>query len=326
MSTKAFRIYKLGGPSVLKWEDVEVPALGRGEVLLRHTAVGLNLADTYRRRGIYKMALPNGLGNEAVGVVEAVGPGVRSAKVGDRVGYIGGNKFDAYSQRRIASAASLIPLPDSISDRVAAAALLKGITAQYLLRDAYRVKKGDTILVHAAAGGVGVIMCQWAKAIGATVIGIVSTEEKAKFAKRHGCHHPIVTRKANFAKQVREITGGKGVNVVYDSVGKLTWDQSLASLKLRGTMISFGSASGEPPKVNIAATGAMGSPYMVRCALVNFITTRKETLARARDLFAAIDSGAVKIRVNQRYPLKDAAQAHRDIEARRTTGSTVLIP
>ena len=326
MKTKAFRMHTTGAPSVLKWQIVEVPEPGPGQVLLRHTAVGLNLADTYRRRGIYKVALPSGMGNEAVGVIEALGPGVRGLKVGDRVGYVGGGALDAYSQRRVANAAALIPLPDGIDDRTAAAALLKGITAQYLLRDSYRVKKGDTILVHAAAGGVGSIMCQWANALGATVIGIVSSAEKARFAKRNGCHHPIVTRKANFAKQVREITGGTGVDVVYDSVGKLTWDESLASLKRRGTMISFGSASGEPPKVDIAATGAMGSPYMARCALVNYTTSRGELLSRARDLFRAIESGAVKIRVNQRYPLKDAAKAHRDIEARRTTGSTVLIP
>jgi len=326
MKTKAFRMSKTGAPSVLKFQTVEVPEPGPGQVLLRHTAVGLNLADTYRRRGIYKVPLPSGMGNEAVGVIEAVGPGVRGLKAGGRVGYVGGNALDAYSQRRVANAASLIPLPDSIADRAAAAGLLKGITAQYLLRDAYRVKKGDTILVHAAAGGVGAIMCQWANAMGATVIGIVSSAEKARFAKRNGCHHPIVTRKANFAKQVREITGGKGVDVVYDSVGKLTWDESLACLRLRGTMISFGSASGEPPKVDIAATGAMGSPYIARCALVNYITSRQELLSRARDLFRAIDSGVVKIRVNQRYALKDAAKAQRDIESRRTTGSTVLIP
>jgi len=326
MKTKAFRMSKTGAPSVLKFQTVDVPEPGQGQVLLRHTAVGLNLADTYRRRGIYKVPLPSGMGNEAIGVIEAIGPGVRGLKVGDRVGYVGGNALDAYSQARVANAASLIPLPDSIGDRVAAAGLLKGITAQYLLRDSYRVKKGDTILVHAAAGGVGAIMCQWANALGATVIGVVSSPEKARFAKRNGCHHPIVTRKANFAEQVREITGGKGVDVVYDSVGKLTWDESLASLKLRGTMISFGSASGEPPKVDIAATGAKGSPYIARCALVNYITSRSELLSRARDLFRVIDSGVVKIRVNQRYALKDAAKAQRDIESRRTTGSTVLIP
>lgn len=326
MKTKAFRMYETGGPNVLKWETVEVPEPGQGEVLLRHKVIGLNLADTYRRRGIYKVPLPNGMGNEAVGVVEAIGPGVRGVKVGDRFGYVGGMALDGYSECRTAPVASLIPIPDGINDRTAAAALLKGITAQYLLRDAYRVRKGDAILVHAAAGGVGSIMCQWANSMGATVIGVVSSEEKAKFAKRNGCHHPIVTRKAQFAKKVREITGGEGAHVVYDSVGKLTWDESLASVRRRGTLISFGSASGEPPKVDIAATGAMGSPFMARCALVNYIVTRKELLARARDLFQTIESGAVKIRVNQRYALKDARKAQRDMEARRTTGSTVLIP
>lgn len=328
MKTNAFRIYKNGGPGELKWETVEVPAPGKGEVLLRHTAVGLNLADTYRRTGLYPMPLPNGMGNEAVGVVEAVGPGVRALKVGDRVGYIGDPAFDAYSKRRISKVASLIPLPKYIDDRTAAASLLKGITAQYLLRDAYRVKRGDTILVHAAAGGVGIIMCQWAKALGATVIGTVSTEEKARFAKRNGCHHPIVVKRKGpkFAKKVRELTNGEGVHCVYDSVGKETWMESLASVRRRGTVISFGSASGKPPMMDIADTGALGSPYVMRCGLMNYTTSRKETLARADDLFAAIKKGHVKVRVKQRYKLKDAPKAHRDIEARRTTGSTVLIP
>ncbi|MEK9832822.1 MAG: quinone oxidoreductase, partial [Rhodospirillaceae bacterium] len=233
MQAKAFRIYKKGGPEQLKWETVEVPAPGRGEVLLCHTAVGLNLADTYRRTGLYPMPMPNGMGNEAVGVVEAVGPGVRALKVGDRVGYIGGQAFDAYSERRVAKVESLIPIPKYIDDREAAAALLKGITAQYLLRDAYQVKRGDTILVHAAAGGVGIIMCQWASALGATVIGTVSTEAKARFAKRNGCHHPIVVKRKGpkFAKKVRELTDGQGVHCVYDSVGKETWEESLASVR-----------------------------------------------------------------------------------------------
>lgn len=326
MKARAFRMRRTGGPSVLKFETVEVPDPGPGEALIRHTAVGLNLADTYRRRGIYKVKLPSGIGNEAVGVVEKLGPGVRGVKVGDRVGYIGGTALDAYSEARVAPVQALIPIPDGIKDDAAAAGLLKGITAQYLLRDAYRVKKGDTILVHAAAGGVGVILCQWAKALGATVIGIVSTPEKARFARRNGCHHPIVTRKADFAKKVKELTDGRGVDCVYDSVGKLTWDESLDSLRLRGTMISFGSASGTPPKVDITALGGRGSPYIARCALVNYITTRRETLARARDLFKAIEDGIVKVRVNQRYKLKDAAKAQRDIEARKTTGSTVLVP
>ena len=303
MKTKAFRLYKNGGPKVLKWETVDVPEPGKGEVLIKHTAVGLNLADTYRRTGLYPITLPSGIGNEAVGVVEAVGPGTRGVKIGDRVGYIGGMALDGYSQRRVAPVASLIPIPDFIDDKAAAAALLKGITAQYLLRDSYRVKKGDTIVVHAAAGGVGLIMCQWANAIGATVIGIVSSDEKAKIAARN-----------------------EGAHCIYDSVGKDTWEESLASVRLRGSVISFGSASGKPPKTDIAATGGLGSPYLARCALVNYTTSRRETMARARDLFKAIESGDVKISVNQRYKLKDAAQAHKDIEARKTTGSTVLIP
>lgn len=328
MKTKAIRIHKHGGPANLKWETVDLPEPGKGEVSLKHTAVGLNLADTYRRTGLYPMPVPNGMGNEAVGVIEAVGPGVRGYKVGDRVGYIGGQAFDAYSRRRIARTGSLIPIPEGIDDRTAAAALLKGITAQYLIRDSYRVRKGDTILVHAAAGGVGLIMCQWANAIGATVIGTVSTKEKARLARRNGCHHPVVVArsKPKFSAKVRELTDGKGVNCVYDSVGKETWAESLESVGHRGTVISFGSASGKPPKLDISDTAALGSPYLARCALVNYTTSRRELLARARDLFQAIESGDVKIRVNQRYKLKDAAKAHRDIEARRTTGSTVLIP
>ncbi len=328
MKTKAFRLYKNGGPKVLKWESVDVPEPAKGEVLLKHTAVGLNLADTYRRTGLYPIKLPSGIGNEAVGVVEAVGPGTRGVKVGDRVGYIGGMPLDGYSQRRVAPVSALIPLPEFVDDRTAAAALLKGITAQYLLRDSYRVKKGDTIVVHAAAGGVGLIMCQWANAIGATVIGIVSSQEKADIAAKNGCHHPIVVKrnKPKFAKKVRELTDGQGAHCIYDSVGKDTWDESLASVRLRGSVISFGSASGKPPKTDIAATGGLGSPYLARCALVNYTVTRAETMRRARDLFRAIENGDVKISVNQRYKLKDAAQAHKDIEARKTTGSTVLIP
>lgn len=328
MQTNAFRLYKNGGPSVLKWETVDVPAPGKGEALIKHTAIGLNLADTYRRTGLYPISLPSGIGNEAVGVVEAVGPGTKGVKVGDRVGYIGGPGLDGYSQRRVTSVASLIPLPDSVSDRVAAASLLKGITAQYLLRDSYTVKKGDTIVVHAAAGGVGSIMCQWANAIGATVIGIVSSEAKAKFAKKNGCHHPIVVSrsKPKFAKKVRALTNGEGAHCIYDSVGKDTWAESLASVRLRGSVINFGSASGKPPLVDLAATGPMGSPYIARCALVNYTTSRQELMSRARDLFKAIEKGDVKISIKQRYKLKDAAQAHKDIEARKTTGSTVLIP
>ena len=326
MQANAIRIYKLGGPEMLKWETVEVPKPGAGEVLLRHTAIGLNLADTYRRRGIYPINLPDGMGNEAVGVVEAVGRGVTSVKKGDRVGYVGGMANDAYSEYRIAKAAPLIKLPRAISDEQAAAVLLKGITAQYLIRDTYKVKKGDTILVHAAAGGVGLILCQWAKSLGATVIGIVSTEAKAKIAKRNGCKHPIVDKNATFAKKVRDLTKGEGVNAVFDSVGKLTWDESMKCLKRHGTMVSFGSASGKLDPVDVSATAGFGSPYMIRASLVNYTVTPEETNARARDLFRAISKGAIKVHVNQKYKLKDAAKAQTDMEARKTTGSTVLVP
>ena len=324
--SRAIRVYKLGGPEVLKWEEVAVPAPGAGEVLLRHTAIGLNLADTYRRRGIYPINLPDGMGNEAVGVIEAVGKGVTGFRKGDRVGYVGGMPNNAYSEYRVARAAPLIKLPRSISDEQAAAVLLKGITAQYLIKTTYPVQKGDTILIHAAAGGVGLILCQWAKALGATVIGIVSSAEKAKIAKRNGCKFPIVTKQANFADQVRKLTKGAGVEAVYDSVGKDTWDESMKCLKRRGTMVSFGSASGTLPLIDVSATGSMGSPYMVRASLVNHTVTPEETNARARDLFRAIARGDVKVRVNQKYKLKDAAKAQADMEARKTTGSTVLVP
>ena len=325
MKTKAFRMYKYGGPEVMKLQSVDVPDPGPGQVMLRHKAIGLNMADIYRRRGLYKIPLPSGVGIEGAGIVEAVGPGVRGIKVGDRAGYASGMAVDAYAQVRLAPADRLIPLPDSISDRTAAAMLLKGITAQYLIRRTYRVKAGDTILVHAAAGGVGTIMCQWANAIGATVIGVVSTQDKARFAKRHGCHHPIVTRKSKYRDQVMDITGGEGVHCVYDSVGRDTWDESLACVRRLGTMASFGSASGEPAKISVASLGA-GSPHIVRAGMASYMVTRRELISSARDLFAAVDSGAVKIRINQRYALKDARKAQRDMEARRTTGSTVLIP
>jgi NADPH2:quinone reductase len=326
MKAHAIRVYETGGPEVLKWQTVELPDPGRGEVLLRHTAVGLNLADTYRRRGIYPIDLPDGMGNEAVGVVEAVGRGVTTVKKGDRVGYVGGMPNDAYAEYRVAKAAPLIRLPRAISDQQAAAVLLKGITAQYLIRDTYRVKKGDTILVHAAAGGVGLILCQWAKALGATVIGIVSTEAKAKTARRNGCRHPIVTKQASFAKKVRDLTKGEGVDAVFDSVGRDTWEESMKCLKRHGTMVSFGSASGKLEPVDVSATAGYGSPYMVRASLVNYTVTPEETNRRARDLFRAIARGDVKVRVNQKYRLKDAAKAQRDLEARKTTGSTVLVP
>ena len=325
MKAKAFRMYKYGGPEVMKWETVDVPDPGPGEVMLRQKAVGLNMADIYRRRGNYKIPLPSGVGIEGAGVVEAVGPGVRALKVGDRVGYASGIAIDAYAQVRLAPVNRLIPLPDWLDDRTAAAMLLKGITAQYLLRRTYRVKAGDTILVHAAAGGVGTIMCQWANAIGARVIGVVSTQDKARFAKRNGCHFPIVTRKAKFRDAVMDITGGEGAHCVYDSVGRDTWDESLACVRRLGTLASFGSASGEPAKINLASLGA-GSPHIIRAGMASYMVTRRELNASARDLFGAVESGAVKIRINQRYPLKDARKAQRDMEARRTTGSTVLIP
>lgn len=327
MKTQAIRIHKTGAPGVLKWQQVEVAEPGKGEVRIRHRAIALNFADIQRRKGITPMPLPGGMGLDAAGVVDAVGPGVKDLKPGDRVAYVGlGMPFDAYSEMRIAPADKLIKPPRALSDKQVAAALLKGVTAQYLIKATYRVKKGDTILVHAAAGGVGTILCQWAKALGATVIGIVGSEAKVKIAKRNGCKHVVVPRRGKFAVKVRELTKGEGVDCVYDSVGQATWTESLVSVKRRGTVVNFGGASGDIRDMDLFATGPLGSPYIVRAIMINYAVTMDEVRARARDLFRAISDGKVRIRVDQTYRLKDAAKAHRDLEARRTTGSTLLIP
>ena len=327
MQVHAFRQSKFGGPNTMKWVSVAVPTPGPGEVVVRHKAVGLNLFDTYRRAGVYPVPLPTGLGGEAAGVVEATGPGVRGVKVGTRVGYFGAPVPDAYSEARLMPAQALVPLPDDISYRQAAAMLLKGLTAHYLLRRTYRVGKGDTIVVHAAAGGVGLIMCQWANALGATVIGLVSSEAKARLVRRNGCRHPLVVSRTRprFAKRVRELTDGAGAMAVYDSVGRTTWDESLKSVGRLGTMVSFGNASGAIAPVDVNAWMALPSPAVVRASLVDYTATPAEVRRGARELFAIVRSGAVKIRINQTYKLADAPQAHRDLEARRTTGSTVLI-
>jgi len=321
----AIRIHEQGGPEVLRWEEAEVGKPGEGEVLVRQTAVGLNYIDVYHRSGVYPLPdLPTAIGMEAAGIVEAVGSGVTEFEPGDRVAYAG-YRPGAYAEARIMPAHRLVPLPDGIDDRHAAAMMLQGMTAEYLIRRTYPVAAGQTVLWHAVAGGVGLIACQWLKQIGATVIGTVGTEEKAELAAAHGCDHTIVYSRENFPERVREITGGRGVPVVYDGVGKDTWEGSLDSLSPRGMMVSFGNASGPVPPVNLGILSQKGSLYVTRPTLMTYTASRDDLLESANALFAAVRNG-LKIEVNQTYPLKDTAQAHRDLEARRTTGSTVLLP
>ncbi len=323
--THAIRFSRTGGPEVLQWEEVELAEPGEGEVRVRHEAVGLNYIDTYHRSGLYPVQLPSGIGLEGAGVVEAVGPGVGEVAVGDRVAYAGG-PIGAYAEARVMPADRLLRLPQSISFEQGAAMMLQGLTAQYLLRQTYRVQPGDTILIHAAAGGVGLIVCQWAKALGATVIGTVGSEEKAALARAHGCDHPILYARERFVDRVREITGGAGVAVVYDSVGKDTFMDSLDCLRPRGMMVLFGAASGPVPPFEIQTLAQKGSLFLTRPTLFGYSAQRSDLVAMAEDLFGVVESGKVRIEVNQRYPLREAAQAHRDLEARRTTGSTILLP
>ncbi|AUM00631.1 quinone oxidoreductase [Zoogloeaceae bacteirum Par-f-2] len=322
---QAIRFYQTGGPEVLRWESVEVPAPAPGEAQVRHHAVGLNYIDTYHRSGLYPVPLPSGIGLEGAGVVEAVGEGVGDLRPGDRVAYAGG-PLGAYAQLRNLPADRLVQLPEAVTFEQGAAMMLQGLTAQYLLRRTYRVQAGDTILIHAAAGGVGLIVCQWAKALGATVIGTVGSDEKAALARAHGCDYPIVYTREKFAERVREITGGAGVPVVYDSIGADTFMDSLACLRPLGTMVLFGAASGPVPPFDIGLLAKMGSLFLTRPTLFTYTAQRQDLLAMAGELFDMVISGKVKIEVNQRYPLADAAQAHRDLEGRRTTGSTVLLP
>jgi len=323
--TRAIRIHKNGPPSVMKWEEIDPATPRSSEVRLRQTAVGLNFIDVYQRTGLYKLPLPLTPGLEAAGIVEAVGRGVAGLKIGDRVAYAGG-PAGAYAERRNIPAHLLVKIPKEIPDRTAAAMMLKGMTARYLLRDTYRVKKGDIILIHAAAGGIGLIMCQWADHLGATVIGTVGTKKKADLARAHGCHHPIIYTKQNFVDQVKRLTKGAGVPVVYDSVGKATFPASLDCLRPRGLFVTFGNASGPIPKFEPSLLNQKGSLFMTRPSLFHYVATRKELEANARDLIGVVKKGAVKIEINQTYDLKDAAKAHRDLEARKTTGSTVLLP
>ena len=323
--THAIRIHRTGGPEVLQWEAVELLPPATGEVRLRHHAVGLNFIDTYHRSGLYPLTLPSGLGMEGAGVVEAVGDGVAELKVGDRVAYTSG-PLDAYAEARNIEARHLVPLPDDISFEQGAAMMLQGITAQYLLHATYPVKAGETILVHAAAGGVGSILVQWAKQLGATVIGTVGNDDKAQRARALGCDHVIVYSRENFPERVRALTGGEGVAVVYDSVGRDTFLDSVACLRRRGTMVSYGNATGPVAAFDCALLHKAGSVYVTRPGLPDYIASRAELVERAAALFEVVRSGQVRIEILQRYALKDAAQAHRDLEARKTTGSTVLLP
>ncbi len=322
---KAIRIHEQGGPEVMKWEDVQVGDPGPGEARVRHKAVGLNFLDVYQRSGTYKIPLPSGMGNEGSGLVEAVGPGVTQVKTGDRVAYTGG-PVGAYAEVRNMPAERLVVLPEKISFDAGAAMMLKGCTAEYLLRRTYKVQAGETILLHAAAGGVGLIACQWAKALGVTVIGTVGSDEKAALAKAHGCDHVIVYTRENFVERVKQITGGKGVPVVYDSVGKETFMGSLDCLKPRGLMVSFGNASGPVPPMELGILAQKGSLYITRPTLNTYAAKREDLVDSAKALFDVVQSGKVKIEVNHRYALKDAVQAHRDLQARKTTGSTIFIP
>jgi NADPH:quinone reductase len=319
----AIRFHQAGGPDVLKWEEVQVGKPGPGEARVRHTAVGLNFVDIYNRMGVYPATLPSGLGSEGAGVVEEVGPGVTDLKAGDRVAY-GSGPLGAYAEVRVMPADRLLVLPKEIADKTAAAMMLKGLTAQYLLRRTYRVKAGDTILFHAAAGGVGLIAGQWAKHLGATVIGTVSSEAKAKLAKAHGYDHVINYAQEDFQKRVVEITGGKKVPVVYDSVGKDTFMKSLDCLAPLGLLALFGQSSGTVEPFNLGLLAAKGSLYITRPTLNTYGAKRADLVAGAKELFDVVAKGIVKIEVNQTYPLKDAAKAHADLAARKTTGSTVF--
>lgn len=321
----AIRFHQTGGPEVLQREAVDVPPPAAGEARVRHHAIGLNYIDTYHRSGLYPLTLPSGLGQEGAGVVEAVGAGVSDVRPGDRVAYAGG-PLGAYAEVRNVPAHLLVPLPEAISFEHGAAMMLQGLTAQYLLRSTYRVQAGETVLIHAAAGGVGTIACQWAKALGATVIGTVGTDSKAELARANGCAHVIVTSRESFAARVREITGGDGLPVVYDSIGKDTFADSLACLRRRGLMVLFGASSGAVPQFDIMELMRRGSLFLTRPTLGDYAASRAELLAMAEELFAVVASGQVRIAIGQRFALADAAQAHVDLQARRTTGSTVLLP
>jgi NADPH2:quinone reductase len=324
--TKAIRMYETGGPEVLRWEDDDPGKPGKGEALVRHEAVGLNFIDVYHRTGLYPLpSLPAVPGLEGAGIVEEIGHGVSEVAVGDRVAYAA-IPPGAYAEVRRIPAHRLVKLPDSIPTSQGAAMMLQGMTARYLLKGCYDVKKGDVILIHAAAGGVGSIVCQWASHLGATVIGTAGSPQKAKIASANGCDHPILYNDEDFAAKTREITAGKGVDVVYDSVGQATFMKSLDCLRSFGLMVSFGQASGSVPPLDISALSAKGSLFLTRPTLMSYTAGREDLLVHAQDLFDVVSSGTVKIEVKQTYPLAEAAQAHRDLEGRKTTGSAILIP
>ena len=322
---KAIRFHETGGPEVLRMDEVGLSSPGPGEIRVRHTAIGLNYIDTYHRSGLYPLPLPSGIGMEAAGVVEEAGSGVSGLAVGDRVAYASPPP-GSYSEARLIAAANVVRIPDAVSDHDAAAMMLKGLTTQYLIRQIYRVGPDDTILVHAAAGGVGLILCQWASSLGATVIGTVGSPEKAELARANGCDHPILYRDEDFVARVREITGGEGLPVVYDSIGRDTFPASLDCLRQRGTFVSFGQASGPIPPVDLGVFAQKGSLFFTRPTLFNYAGTPESLRAMSEDLFAAVSSGAVKISIDQTFPLADARAAHEALEGRRTTGSTVLLP
>jgi NADPH2:quinone reductase len=323
--TRAIRIHEAGGPEVLRVEDIEVGAPGAGEVQVRHTAIGLNYIDVYDRSGLYPQQMPAGLGREAAGVVTSLGPKVRGFRAGDRVAYVH-SVPGCYTDLRNVPASLLVKVPASVSDEQAAVLMLKGMTACYLLRHTYRVKRGDFIVVHAAAGGVGLILSQWGKALGATVIGIVGNDEKAKLAKKNGCKHVLVRGRDAIAESVRKITKGTGAHVVYDAVGKDTFFESLDCLRKRGLMALYGSASGPVPPFSPQELAKRGSLYLTRPTLFDYTANRADLEAMARETFAAAKKRAVKVQIHQRYKLEEAAQAHRDLEARKTTGASVIVP
>jgi len=322
---KAIRINKTGGPEVLQLEEVQVGDPGPGQARVRHTAIGVNYLDTYQRSGLYPMPLPMGAGNEAAGVVEAVGQGVTLVKAGDRVAYCGGAP-GAYAESRLFAADRLVKVPEGVSDELAASIMLKGMTTWYLIHRTYKVQPGDTVLFHAAAGGVGQIAVQWLKALGATVIATVGSDAKAKIVKSLGADHVIVYTRENFTERVKEISGGKGLPVVYDSVGKTTFDGSLDCLRPLGLMVSFGNASGPVPPLNLGLLSAKGSLFITRPTLASYIGTRENLEAASGALFDVVKSGKVKVDISARYKLADAVQVHKDLEARKTTGSVVMLP
>ncbi|XP_020593540.1 uncharacterized protein LOC110033784 [Phalaenopsis equestris] len=321
---KAIKVHELGGPEVLKWEDVEIGEPKEGEIRVKHKAIGVNFIDVYFRKGVYKADLPFTPGREAVGIVTAVGSGLTGRKVGDVVAYAG-NPMGSYAEEQILPASAAVPVPSSVDHKVAASIMLKGMTTHILLRRCFKVERGHTILVHAAAGGVGSLLCQWANALGATVIGTVSTEEKAAQAKEDGCHHVIIYTKEDFVSVVNNITSGKGVNVVYDSVGKDTYQGSLKCLASLGYLVSFGQSSGLPEPIPLSDL-APKSLFLTRPSLMHYTATRDELLESAGEVFSLVSSGVLKVRINHIYPLSEAARAHADLEARKTSGSIVLVP